>query len=424
MFKILFSNSLFNSSAIYTFSSIINSAIPFIFLPLLTRILTPSEYGIIAMFNISVSVAYALVGLNLEAAIARKYYEEDSNFSFFVGTSTVLSTISAIILSFVFWYNSEFFSNLTQIPNKYIILIIILAYFRFLMLALLTVFQVQTKALNYGFLQIFHSIFSISLTLYLLFVIELSWEARIVGQLIAGFVVAIISLYILIKSKYLKFNVFKNDLNYAISFGVPLIPHAIASVGLIVIDRFFLTKLIGLDATGVFTTGYQLGAIISLFTISFNNAFVPWLFENLNKHDLSINRKIVKLTYVSFAIIIFVSILLIYLFPYIMELFIGEKFHGINAYSYLIILGFTFQGMFFMVTCYLYYAKKTYIQSLISFGIVLIKIPLTYYAITYYGIVGAGWSFLITYALFFLITWFVSSRVYKMPWLKPVFFSK
>ena len=424
MFKILFSNSLFNSSAIYTFSSIINSAIPFIFLPLLTRILTPSEYGIIAMFNISVSVAYALVGLNLEAAIARKYYEEDSNFSFFVGTSTILSTISAIILSFVFWYNSEFFSNLTQIPNKYIILIIILAYFRFLMLALLTVFQVQTKALNYGFLQIFHSIFSISLTLYLLFVIELSWEARIVGQLIAGFVVAIISLYILIKSKYLKFNVLKNDLNYAISFGVPLIPHAIASVGLIVIDRFFLTKLIGLDATGVFTTGYQLGAIISLFTISFNNAFVPWLFENLNKKDLLINRKIVKLTYVSFAIIIFVSILLIYLFPYIMKLFIGEKFHGINAYSYLIILGFTFQGMFFMVTCYLYYAKKTYIQSLISFGIVLIKIPLTYYAVTYYGIVGAGWSFLITYALFFLITWFVSSRVYKMPWLKPVFFSK
>jgi len=416
MFKKLFSNSLFNSSAIYTFSSIINSAIPFIFLPLLTRILTPSEYGIIAMFQISVSVAYALVGLNLEAAIARKYYEEDSEFSFFVGTSTILSTISAIILSFVFWYNSEFLSNLIQIPNEYIIFIIILAYFRFLMLVLLTVFQVQSKALFYGFFQILHSIFSVSLTLYLLYVIELTWEARIVGQLIAGFVIAILSLLTLIKSKNLKFKVSKNDLNYAISFGVPLIPHAIASVGLVVIDRYFLTKLIGLEATGVFTSGYQLGAIISLLTISFNNAFVPWLYENLNKNNLLINRKIVKLTYVYFVITILVSILFIYLFPYIVKLFIGEKFYGINAYSNLIILGFTFQGMFIMVTCYLYYAKKTYIQSLISIGIVLIKIPITYYAITYYGVAGAGWSFLITYALFFLITWFVSSRVYKMPW--------
>jgi O-antigen/teichoic acid export membrane protein len=418
MLKNFISNSiLLKSSSFYTLSGIINSAIPFLFLPILTRILTPSEYGIIAMFQISVSIVLPFVGLNLEAAIARKYYDgENSKFSSFAGTSTLLGTASAIIIGFIFWFYSDSLSNLTQIPKEYIIFIVTLAYLRFLMLVLLAIFQVKLKALSYGLFQIIHSALSLSATLYLLFVVALTWEARIIGQLIAGFIIAIFSLIIMLKNDYIKWTVTKKDINYAVSFGVPLIPHAIGSVGLIVIDRFFLTELIGVDATGIFTIAYQLGAIISIITISFNNAFVPWLFNNLNKNDVFLKRKIVKITYVYFIAIIFISISLIILFPLLLNIFIGQKFHSIDQYSYLIILGFAFQGMFFMVTNYLYYVKKTYLQSLISFGIIAIKIPLTYYAITNYGLAGAAWSFLLTYFLFFLITWFVSSRVYKMPW--------
>lgn len=410
-------STLLKSSSIYTLSGIINSAIPFLFLPILTRILTPSEYGIIAMFQISVSIVLPLVGLNLEAAIARKYYDgENSKFSSFVGTSTLLGTASAIIIGFIFWFYSDSLSNLTQIPKEYIIFIVTLAYLRFLMLVLLAIFQVKLKALSYGLFQIIHSALSLSATLYLLFVVALTWEARIIGQLIAGFIIAIFSSIILLKNDYIKWTVTKKDINYAVSFGVPLIPHAIGSVGLIVIDRFFLTELIGIDATGIFTIAYQLGAIISIITISFNNAFVPWLFNNLNKNDVFLKRKIVKITYIYFIAIIFISISLIILFPLLLNIFIGQKFHSIDQFSYLIILGFAFQGMFFMVTNYLYYVKKTYLQSLISFGIIAIKIPLTYYAITNYGVAGAAWSFFITYTLFFLITWIISSRVFKMPW--------
>jgi O-antigen/teichoic acid export membrane protein len=415
--KFILNSTLLKSSAIYTFSSVVNSAIPFLFLPILTRILTPSEYGIIAMFQISVSIVFPLLGLNLEGAIARKYYDgENSKFSSFVGTSTLLGTASAIILGFIFWFYKDSLTNLTQIPKEYIIFIVTLAYLRFLMLVLLTVFQVKVKPLSYGLFQIIHSILSITATLYFLYWVSLTWEARIAGQLIAGFVVAILSLIVLLKKDYIEWKVSKKDINYAISFGVPLIPHAIGSVGLIVIDRFFLTQLVGIEATGIFTTAYQLGALISLLTISFNNAFVPWLFNNLNKNDLLINKKIVIITYSYFVAIILIAILLIISFPILMNTFIGQKFHSINEYSYLIILAFAFQGMFFMVTNYLYYVKKTYLQSLISFGIIGIKIPLTYYAIIHYGVAGAAWSFLMTYVLFFLITWLISSKVFKMPW--------
>ena len=138
--------SLIKSSSIYTFSNVINSAIPFVFLPILTRILSPSEYGIIAMFQISVSIILPFVGLNLEAAISRKYYDgENSKFSLFVGTSTLISSLSALLFTFLFFIFCEPISLLTQIPVKYVIYIVILAYLKFIMLVLLTVFQVKVK---------------------------------------------------------------------------------------------------------------------------------------------------------------------------------------------------------------------------------------------------------------------------------------
>lgn len=408
---------LLKSSVIYTFSSAINSAIPFLFLPILTRILSPEEYGILAMFQICVSIIVPLVGLNLEGAIARKYYEdENSNFSSFVGAASILSTLSTIFLLLFFFIFSSEISILTKIPETYIVAIVILAYLRFIMLVLLTVFQVKIKPFNYGVIQVLHSALSVGVTMYLLFYLSLTWEARILGQIYAAILIAIVSLIILRKNNYISLKIMKSDVKYAISFGGPLIPHAIGSVGLVVIDRFFLTELIGLEATGFFTIAYQLGAVISLITISFNNAFVPWLFENLNKNDFNVNRKIVKITYTYFISILAISLFLIVFFPSIMKIIIGQKFHSIDQYSFLIIIGFSFQGLFFMVTNYLYYVKKTYLQSLISFSIIGIKIPITYFAIKKFGISGAAWSFLLTYFLFFIITWIISSKIYPMPW--------
>lgn len=53
---------LIKSSLIYLVSSVINKGLPFILLPILTKYLTPEEYGIIAMFQLSITVFYALVG--------------------------------------------------------------------------------------------------------------------------------------------------------------------------------------------------------------------------------------------------------------------------------------------------------------------------------------------------------------------------
>ena len=65
---------LIKSSLIYLISSVINKGLPFILLPILTKYLTPEEYGIVAMFQLSIIVFYAFVGMNSSINIDKNFH--------------------------------------------------------------------------------------------------------------------------------------------------------------------------------------------------------------------------------------------------------------------------------------------------------------------------------------------------------------
>ncbi len=71
----------------------------------------------------------------------------------------------------------------------------------------------------------------------------------------------------------------------ALDFGLPLLPHSLAGWLLSVSDRWLLGLLLGvaaadaLAAVGVYSLGYQLGYAVSLVAISFNAAWLPFLYR-------------------------------------------------------------------------------------------------------------------------------------------------
>jgi len=255
------------------------------------------------------------------------------------------------------------------------------------------------------------------LTVILVVFLNKTWNGRLEAQVITGCVFGLVSVIILVLTKQIRLNIRRKYIKHALNFGVPLIPHAIGLMLFTAIDRFFLTKLVGLEQTGNYSVAYQIGAVISLITVSFNNAYVPWLFENLNRNEIIIKKKIIKLTYIYFLLLVLGAIFLLILFPVIINIFVGNKFNSINVYSGFIVFGFVFQGMYFMVTNYITYAEKTYVLAAITISIGLLKIPITYFSIVLFGAVGASISFCITFFLFFITTWILSAKVYKMPWL-------
>lgn len=417
------STSLVKSSGIYTVSSSINAAIPIILLPILTRRLSPADYGIVSMFQLSVSVIFVFISMNLDGAIQRRYFVKDAvDFPAFVGSCFLLVGLSSLIVSGVFFSCINFIHAITKIPELWLKYIVLVAICQFFTSIILIIFQITIQPVKYGVFQISQSLINFGLTLLFIIILNKTWDGRIDSIIIAGILFALLSIFLLIKANQIRFNFKKNDFRNALKFGIPLIPHAIGSMLFTGIDRLFLSNLVSLEQTGNYSVAYQIGAVIGLLTISFNNAYIPWLFQNLNKDDVNIKRKIVKFTYLYFTSLIIGAIILILIFPTIISIFVGHSFNNIDTYSVFIVFGFVFLGMYYMVTNYIVYIQKTSILAIVTISVGVLKIPITYFAIIWFGPVGASISYCFTYLIFFIVVWFISNHVYPMPWnIKKIF---
>ena len=169
-------------------------------------------------------------------------------------------------------------------------------------------------------------------------------------------------------------------------------------------------------AEGIYAVGYQFGAIIGIFAMAFNNAYAPYLYEQLSNITNEKKIKLVKFTYLYFIGILFFAIFLSYVFSLIIPYFLGESFHEASKFIIWIALAHAFQGMYLMVVNYIYYTKKTYVISIVTFSMSIIHVALSYSLIHIYGVIGAAYATIISFFITFIWVWIASNKVYSMPW--------
>lgn len=418
LIKKILRSSLFRSSGIYTLTSILNAIIPFLLIPVLTRNLSTADYGIVSMSAILINIISPFVGISANGAINRRYFDKNSDtFPRYVGNAFFLLAFSSILFLTLFFVFHSKISGYTALPSVWLFAILFIAIAQFVIMVLLTIWQAKIKPIKFGALQITQSVFNFGLTLFFILILNFSWQGRILGQLLATVLIAIIALIILIKSKYIKFEYNKEDIKDVLSFGLPLIPHTLGGLLIAFTDRILITNMISISETGVYTVAYQIGSVISLISSSFINAYVPWLYDKLNLDDQKIKVKIVKLTYLYFGVLMLGGILSIHMLPWFINFFAGKSFKSAGIYTFWIVLGYVFNGMYLMVAGFIFYVKKTGLLALITFSSAVLNIPLCYFLIKSHGTIGAAISMSIIYFISFILTWMLSSRVYKMPWL-------
>ncbi|MDQ0415654.1 flippase [Mesobacillus stamsii] len=408
---------LIRSVGIYTVASILNSAIPFLLLPILTRYLTPEDYGIVSMFGVLVSLITPFIGLNIQGAVQRVYFKREKiNIKIYITNCIYILLCSTAVVSLIFFLFSGYIAKITSLPEKLLFVAIAIAFAQFISSIVLVLWQVQIKPAQYGVYQISTTLLNASLSIWLIISLGMAWQGRILGQLVSFSLFGVIGILILRKDKWLKIKYNRSYIKHALSFGVPLIPHAVGGVVMTMTDRIFITNMVGIEATGIYTVGFQIGMIINILATSFNQAYVPWLFAQLKANIYTKKLMIVKMTYFYFGIIIFLALGLSFFAPWFLDFFVGKEFSGSSVFIIWIAIGYAFNGMYFMVTNYIFYAEKTAILAWITFGSAILNIGLNYVFISKYGAIGAAQATTIIYFIKFISTWILAARVYNMPW--------
>ena len=410
---------VFRQSGIYTLGYIASAAVPFALMPVMTRYLSPEDYGITAMLGVLVGIYNPFIGLNLRGLIGPAFFKNAKDFPKIVQSSFSILLMTMLVMSLFTYLLADSISDWTSFPSSWLWAVILLCVSDFFIQLVQTIQQMRGKALQFAGLQFSQTIMNMMLSVGLVVLLSMNWQGRVMAQLIASLVIMGISLFVLHRWKLLGLYFNWEYIKRGLIFGIPMIPHALSVWFIIASDRLLINNMVSLTELGIFSVGYSIGNALELLASSFNKAYSPWLFHHLkniadNKYDN--RRKIVITSYLVIAGFIAFAVVYSCCMPWLLAFFVGPKFQAASQYVLGFAVGAAIHVGYYIMVNYIVYNGKT---QYLAFGTCtsgVMHVGISYLLIREFGAVGAAYASIITNTFMFLFTWWLANKVTPMPW--------
>jgi len=410
-------------SGIYAGINILNQAVSFFLLPILTRYLSPANYGILATFQATYILGESFVDMGSNAAVARGYFDEEnpgSSFKQVLFNSIVIKlSLSLVLLVIMFimrdWINAKF-----DFPLWLIMLIPMVIFASAFTDMILRLWIAQKKVYAYSYLGIGRTVVNVTLSLIFVIALGLNWKGRVWGIAITEISCMAFFWVFLVKKDLLEYRINPEIVRGILAFGIPLFVYGIGRWVIALIDRFFLNAMVSVSATGIYSVGYSIGAMSEFIAGGIGFAVMPLLFEKLKNPTMDQKVLIVKYTYLYVVFFFVITIGWIFLVPYFLKFFVGERFAGAVQYVPWVAFAYFANAIFRMASLYITYSKKTYYLTYAIIASAAINIALNYILIKANGPIGAAQSTLASYWVNMLLACVFMQRVYPMPWLAAI----
>lgn len=407
---------LLGSAAAYTVANVLSSAIPFFLLPVLTRVLTPAEYGTVTMFASVMSVLSAFTGLSIHGVVSVRYFDKETDHPRFVGSSLAVVAGSTLIVLLIVWLIATPLAQWTQVPEGWLLIAVLASAAQFVIYVRLVIWQVKEEAIRYGVFQVVQALFNLSLSLGLVLMLSMGWKGRALGIAVAVFLFSMLSLYSLHRERLVHWQVDTGYVKASLSYGMPLIPHTMGAMMMAMSDRFIITSLLGVGMMGTYAVGAQLGMVVGLLADAFVKAYGPQLFKDLRDGTDSHRARLVWQSLLLFSGFLLLALVYVVILPYVYHWIVGADYADSLRIAQLVGVGNAFLGMYYTVAGYLFFFEKTARLAGLTIVVGLVSAAITYLLVSYWGLVGAAWGYVVVQAMFFLGAWYLAQRVYPLPW--------
>ena len=404
---------------IYTLFGAVNKSIPFLLIPIITRYLSPAEFGTWSVFQTLIAFALPLVGMNSQNNITRNFFRLGKQQIAVIICNLLLTlTGSFCLLLLLLSALLLFFGPVFEIPSRWITAIPFISFTNMINIYNLTVLRNEERSKLYGIFEIGYTLFNMTTVLILIAMTRLTWQALAIGNIAASLLFGLLGLIQLNAGGYVKFSPNGDRIKEIVRISIPLVPHALGATIVGLSDRLFIEIMFGKTQVGLYTVGYTVGGMLLLFTDSFNKAWSPWLYRQLAAIDKFRRQKIIRFTYL-YAVFVFVlAIALSITARYMIDLFLDPAYGESKVYVLWVSMAMAVQGMYFMMFPYPIHVGKTKFLGIITGVTALINLIGNYLLIKLNGPIGAAQSTLISYVVLFLCVWWYSNRIYPMPWFR------
>lgn len=150
-----FSGSFLKGAKNYFFADAFSSALAFITVPVFTRFLTPSDYGIMAVFTSGTTLLSMLLGMGVYSSISRRYYEADSDFENYLGSIVFFQLLASAVFAGALWTLRPQFIRFLCLPDSLFTYFIAAVFFRIFIQLGFMYLRTSRDSKNYSSLSVF-----------------------------------------------------------------------------------------------------------------------------------------------------------------------------------------------------------------------------------------------------------------------------
>ena len=181
-------------------------------------------------------------------------------------------------------------------------------------------------------------------------------------------------------------------------------------------DRILISQLMGQEALGGYAVAMQIASIVIVVGSALGQAWTPLFYRRISSRTQKSSVELVKYTYMIFFLVVLVVGVVMLLSSVIFSLLIDARYHDNYKYAIWLSLGSGFNALYFIISGYIFFHKKTHILSVLTVAIGLLSFALNFFSIKKFGLSGAVAVYAFTWFLFFTSAWFMANRIYPMPW--------
>jgi len=404
--------------AIYQVSFATTGLVSLFLIPIITRILTPEEYGVVAIVVALPALIASFLSGGVTFAIPRYYFEYREDRSklseLFFSNWLFLWGGFLIAFPFIFFFKEDLAAMAMGAKNYSLafVLAFVHAFIYGLVTLYLNLYQSMEKAWRYGCFSILYSLLSNGLGLVLIWVFNLSFMGIIYSQLFAATILFLIITIDFFRNYEIKFNFYR--VIETLKYGLPILPKNISGLITRYFDKYLIMGMLALSYVGVYNIGqlvasklfFMMGAIY----YAFNPMFMKEIFSRGEAGAVFIGRNFTYFVYLSLG-----PILLVILFSKeIFYLLLPPTYWSALNVFIIISFGVSVQAFGKFVSVPLGYKKKAYFAFPITLAGLAVNILLNIILIPRYEILGAAISYTGTVITINIIQVLISQHFYKV----------
>lgn len=275
-------------------STVIVAGISFFTIPVFTRILSTDGYGVVSIYEAWVQIFVIFIGLKADGSIASASAnlkdEEQDSYQYSV---LMLSFISFTVLFAVCCVFLDGVSGLLGLSPLLVVLLLLQSFGAFMVQFFNMRFVFAKEARNNFLMAVGISVattlLSIALILFV-FSADMGPVGRAVGLTVPNVLLGLALVFALWQRRHPKFN--KRYWGFCLGLSLPLVFHGLSQQVLSQCGKISVQQFSGDSAAGIFGLAITIASLITYIYTALNNAFVPFMYEDLaGKTDESVKQR-------------------------------------------------------------------------------------------------------------------------------------